>query len=166
MDMNWPAFLLALALALPGSASAAALYKCAATDGSVTFQQAPCAAGNGTRLEAGDAFGVRPPRPGQRVAVVLDSPAQQDSKEPEIVGQTAKGKPIYAGPHGGRYTLSGSGRKNYLPKSGESSNDPPATAARSAKAHAEVHIGARGGCYTVGSTGRKSYLPADRCPRD
>lgn len=164
--MNWPTLLLAIGLALHGGAFAAELHKCAAADGSVTFQQAPCATGKGVRLEAGDGFGVRSPSPQRRVATLPDSPAQQDAKEPEVVGQTASGKPIYAGPHGGRYTLSASGRKTYLPRSTEGSRASPAAAAQPTTASPEVHVGPRGGCYTVGRTGRKRYLPPEQCPRD
>lgn len=167
--MSWPAFLLVFALALPGMAPAATLYKCATADGAVTFQQAPCAVGNGTRLEAGEAFGVRPPSSRRRVAVPADSAAtpDDDTQGPAVVDRTHSGQPIYAGPRGGRYTLTASGRRNYLPRStGDGNAAAPVASRQQAVAPPEVHIGPRGGCYTVGRTGRKNYLPAERCPRD
>lgn len=166
--MSWPAFLLALALALPGMAPAATLYKCATADGAVTFQQAPCAEGNGTRLEADEAFGVRPPSPRRRVAVSADDAAtpDDDTQGPAVVDRTPSGQPIYAGPRGGRYTLTASGRKNYLPRPAGDSRAASTTPTPPADAPPEVHIDPRGGCYTVGRTGRKNYLPAERCPRD
>lgn len=44
--------------------------------------------------------------------------AKKDMKDAKdkVVGKTADGKDIYEGPKGGRYTLSATGKKNYLPK--------------------------------------------------
>lgn len=166
--MTWPAFLLALALTIPGAASAAALYKCATPGGTVTFQQAPCASGNSSHLEAGDSFGVRPHSPRSHIPAPSEVATAPDGpQDPEAVDHTPSGQPIYAGPRGGRYTLTASGRKNYLPRATADGNaaaprDPP----QQAEAAPEVHVGPRGGCYTIGRSGRKNYLPADRCPRD
>lgn len=165
--MTWPAFLLTLALALPSTTSAAALYKCATANGVVAFQQAPCADGSGAQLEAGEAFGVRPPSSRQRVTAPPNGAASSDNRpNPAVVDHTPDGQPIYAGPRGGRYTLTVSGRKNYLPKSTGGSDTTSATPSQQAGTPAKIHVGPRGGCFTVGPTGRKNYLPADRCPRD
>lgn len=157
--MTWPALLLAPALALLAPDPAAALYKCTAADGGVAFQQTPCLDGNGVELEAGDAFGVRPPAP-RPPAEAPDDPAPAD--EPATTaGVTASGKTIHVGPRGGRYTLTPSGRKTYLPRPAGEADTP---APRQAQATPEIHVGARGGCYTLGSTGRKNYLPREQCP--
>lgn len=155
---RWPALLFAPALALLIPGPVAALYRCTAPDGAVSFQQSPCFHGGGVELEAGDGFGVRPRPPGS----AADAPeaARAASTGAPV---TATGKTIYVGPRGGRYTLSPSGRKNYLPKSAEGVGTA-APAPRPAQAAPDIHVGARGGCYTLGRTGRKNYLPRAQCP--
>ncbi|MCK9515230.1 MAG: DUF4124 domain-containing protein [Ottowia sp.] len=158
-----PLVLLLIPMAtLLGPAPAAALYKCTAAGGSVTYQQTPCMRGNGFELEAGDAFGVRPPLP-QPAPATPDSVSQPDGHRAATAGQTPGGKTIYIGPRGGRYTLTKSGRKNYLPQPAEAAGPPGATP-QQANAAPQIHVGPRGGCYTMGSTGRKNYLPREQCP--
>ena len=158
--LSWPALLLMPALALLAPATAAALYRCTAADGSVSFQQSPCFHGGGVELEAGDAFGVRPRPPGSP-----EDPAETAPAVSARVPVTRTGKTIYVGPRGGRYTLSPSGRKNYLPQSAAAA-DTPAPVPRPAQAAPKIYVGARGGCYTLGSTGRKNYLPRAQCPNN
>lgn len=164
--MTWSALVLAPVLALAAATPAAALYKCVAADGSVVFQQTACHAADGVELEAGDAFGVRPVTapPPETDSTPEHEPPATDDVHGRPIGQTATGKPIYAGPRGGRYTISASGRKNYLPAlSADAATTAPAVP-RQPRTEREIHVGARGGCYTLGSTGRKNYLPRAQCP--
>lgn len=169
--MTWPTSLLALAMALLGATPAAALHKCIAADGHVSYQQQPCRAARGVELEAGDGFGVRQrtaPRlpygltPEQIRGLAADDDSKEARSDP-VTGHTATGKPIYQGPQGGRYTLTASGRKSYLPKlPGGASPDKPAPA--KATATPEIHKGPKGGCYTLSRSGRRNYLPREDCP--
>lgn len=172
--MAWPALMLVPVLALAGAPPAAALYKCTAADGGVVFQQTACLNSDGTELEAADAFGVRPVAQPPPAAETRPAPAAApsptalpaDNTHGTPVGQTATGKPIYAGPRGGRYTISASGRKNYQPKPPDPASAVPAPASRQPTADPQIHLGPRGGCYTLGRTGRKNYLPHERCPQE
>lgn len=158
------ALLLIPMAALLSPAPAAALYRCTAAGDSVTYQQTPCFQGNGIELEAGDAFGVRPPVAQPDPATSVDA-SQPDGQRDATAGKTPAGKTIYIGPRGGRYTLTKSGRKNYLPQPAEDT-DPPRATPQQVKAAPQIHVGPRGGCYTMGSTGRKSYLPREQCPNN
>lgn len=169
--MTWPTSLLALAMALLGATPAAALHKCVAADGHVSYQQQPCRAAQGVELEAGDGFGVRQRTtarlpygltPEQVRGLAADDGPAQDRNDP-VTGHTATGKPIYQGPQGGRYTLTASGRKSYLPKPpGDADADKPAPV--EATATGEIHKGPKGGCYTLSRSGRRNYLPREDCP--
>lgn len=156
--------LLLLALFLLGMRPAAALYKCTGADGSVSFQQTPCFHGDGIELEASESFGVRPYR-SDPIPEVADEPVAVDAMAPQPVGRTLTGKAIYLGPRGGRYTVSESGRKNYLPNAAQDTA-VSAVAPEPERAPPQILIGPRGGCYTLGSTGRKNYLPKDQCPKN
>ena len=173
--MHWPTLMLAPALALAGAPPAAALYKCTTADGGVVFQQTACFDGDGTELEAADAFGVRPiiapPAAAKSTppaaAAPRSAPPPGDASHGPPVGQTASGRPIYAGPRGGRYTISASGRKNYLPKPPEAASavvSPPASP-RQPATDRQIHTVPRGGCYTLSDSGRKNYLPHQHCPQ-
>lgn len=159
---SWPAVLLVPVLALLAPSPVAALYKCTTAGGSVSFQQMPCSRGNGVELEAGDAFGVRPAVP--RPAAETPANAQPaDGRTAATAGVTPTGQTIHVGPRGGRYTLTKSGRKAYLPKPAADAGTP---APNPAPATSDIHMGPRGGCYTLGSTGRKNYLPREHCPAE
>lgn len=167
----WPVWVLG-AIFLFAADPAQSLYRCTAAGGQIAYQQMPCQSGDSVALEAHESFGVRPVAPHAPVLTPINGANSgagtrvTDADHGPPVGHTATGKPIYAGPRGGRYTVSASGRKNYLPKDKDATASVPV--APTAAGHAggkEIHVGAKGGCYTLGATGRKNYLPRDRCPQ-
>lgn len=68
----------------------------------------------------------------------------------------------HLGPRGGCYTLSTSGRKQYVDRS-LCSDRGGASAADYPRGQSKYHRGPRGGCYLITSGGNKRYVDRSLC---
>ena len=84
---------------------------------------------------------------------------------PKAQPATASPATVHVGPRGGRYTVSESGKKQYLSSGGGRSSfasrtsvPARATPASSTSRGSQVYVGPRGGRYTISASGRKRYI--------